>query len=543
MTNSNFDLNGVVKEIAELDEINTKQKRVLAQLLDLELAKKDQFIALKGEMGEIVGVGTSQLIPSYNSTHTLDWIGTFVKMGSEMPFMRSKIDEKGRVIVDESNVDKIQQRSPDWTRQTALAAYLLSDNNRKFGTILAVLSPAWVDNPNHENWGKDGRALKSSVSFKALDSAGLIGVLDLNDTHIYALDGQHRVMGVKGVKALQDHGKIVIMKKDGSHTSKVYTREEFLDVVQSDITQLQKVLNERITVEYIPAVLAGETRKEATQRVRSVFVAINSYAKRPDKGENILLDESDGYAIVARSIGVHHPLLKSPKGSRVNWNNTSLPKASLWYTTLQALRDMIENYIQVIKPELAKAWEPKFNGMVPSTPKESEIEFASETFYELWNHIANIPVYKGLESGDVLQKVREFPPEGINGHILVRPIGQTILAKVVGRLIVKGMTLEEIFEKINKLDRLGGFEAHRPENIWWGVTFNPSKDGMIASTSNQEFAAKLFEYMLRGAEEPERTKLRFDLMKYREGSEGNIMSFDGEWLTNSDDFDLPVPVK
>jgi hypothetical protein len=468
----------------------------------------------------------------------------FVKMGSDMPFMQSKIDPKTmKLLVDEENAEEIQQRAPDWTRQPALTAYLIHNSTRKFGTILAVISPPWVDQPEHENWGKDGRALKSAVSFRALDSSGLIGVLDLNSTHIYALDGQHRVMGVRGVKDLQE-GHIVLKKRDGAHTQKKYSRDEFLSVFHSDIGHLQKVLNERMTVEYIPAVLAGETRKEATQRVRSVFVAINSYAKRPDKGENILLDESDGYAITARAIGVHHSLMKSSKGeSRVNWKNTSLPKGSTWYTTLQALKDMAENYLKEINPKLDDDWQPKFSGQVPIRPEEKDLEYAREKYSELWNYIASIPVFKGLESGDKLQNVREFPPEGENGHILVRPIGQTMLASVVGRLVSKGMTLDEIFEKINKLDKLGGFEAHRPENIWWGVTYSSTKKTMIASTSHQEFAATLLEYMLRGAEEPERSKLRTDLMGYRTSPEGNVMSFDGEWLKNKDDFDLPVPVK
>ena len=43
-----------------------------------------------------------------------------MKMGSEMPFMRTHIDEKtGRVIIDETNVDLIAQRAPDWTQQKA----------------------------------------------------------------------------------------------------------------------------------------------------------------------------------------------------------------------------------------------------------------------------------------------------------------------------------------------------------------------------------------------------------------------------------------
>ena len=34
-------------------------------------------------------------------------------------------------------------------------------------------------------------------------------------------------------------------------------------------------MEEKINVEYVPAVLAGETREEAASRLRSVFVAVN----------------------------------------------------------------------------------------------------------------------------------------------------------------------------------------------------------------------------------------------------------------------------
>jgi hypothetical protein len=541
MTTNKNDLNSVIDEIAEVEEINQKQKRVLAQLLDLELTKENQHVVLKNEMGNINVDGVDKIVPSYVATHPLNWIGTNIKMGSKMPFMESKIDEDGRLIIDAENADDLQQRAPDWTRQAALTAYLIHDPARKFATILAVIAPPWVDDPNHENWGKDGKALKSSIEFKPLDSAGKMGVLNLNNASMYALDGQHRVMGVKGVQELQEGG-ITLKKKDGGETKKSYTRDEFLSALNSNITHLQSVLNEQIAIEYIPSVLAGETRREATQRVRSVFVAINSYAKAPDKGENILLDESSGHAIIARSIGVSHSLLK---GGRVNWKNTSLPKKSLWYTTLQALKDMTINYLNEIAPEMADNWKPKFAGQVPIRPIEKELELVREKMNELLDNISRIPVFQDLEKGDDLTEMREFPTEDEpdrRGHLLVRPIGQTMLAKVVGRLVVQGFEMEEIFKKLNKFDSDGGFEAHRPESIFYRVTYNSDKENMITTSSNQEFAAKLLEYMVKGAEQPKRGALEKELAEYRT-LDGNIKNFKGENTTSEKGLSLPTPIK
>jgi len=535
-----------IVNLVEFEEQAQRQKRVMAQLLDMEIARKDQTVVLKGEMGHINFGGTTQLIPSFTAVHTLGWVGMFIKMGSDMPLMQAKIDVDGRLIVDNENADELQQRAPDWTRQAALTSYLIHSKFRKFSTILAVVSPSWVDDPKHEYWGKDGRALKSAIFFRSLDSAGRIGVIDLNENQIYALDGQHRVMGIRGIKELQD-GRLTLKKKNGSPINKSYSRDEFLDEFHSDITHLQRVMNEKITVEYIPSVLPGETRKEAAQRVRSVFVAINKYAKNIDKGEGILLNEADGYSIIARSIGIHHPLFKSTKGSRVNFKNTSLPKKSLWYTTLQALRDATEKYVYEINPEMASDWAPKFDGQVPIRPDEKELEYAREKIFELFNYIRNLPVFNGLESGDDLTTIRSFPNEvdGGRGHLLVRPIGITILAKAVGRVLsTKGMSLDEIFNKLVKFDKQDGFEAHRPQSIWWGVTYNPSKDTMNTNTSNQEFAVKLLVYMLAGAEASVRDELRDELLsKYRRGDEGGVKNFDGQWVENDGDFDLPLPIK
>ena len=532
---------------ATLDEIRSRESRdkaVLAQLLDTYANKKGVFFAVKSEMGVALSAsGHEYLVPSFVIGHSLDWIGMNVKMGAEMPFMQGYIDENGRLAVDESNAEDVKQRSPDWTRQPAIAAYLAHDPNRKFGTILAVINPPWVDDPAHENWGPDGRAIKSAAQYEALDSSGRIGLLDLDESLVYALDGQHRVMGIRGIQAIQGEGKLQYKRKDGRGKSTVITKEEFMQEFNLDITKLQSLLSESLTVEYVPAVVAGETREQAARRVRSAFVTINSFAKRTDKGENVLLNESDGYAIVGRKAGTLHSLFK---GDRVNWKNTSLPKRTHWYTTLQALKDMATGYLKATDADRAVAWEPKFRGQVPVRPDEQEIRKAKDEFFEFLDQIAQLPVFVGLESGDALDAVREFPLDGNSpehGHLLLRPIGQTILARAVGSLVAdSGLSLGEIFKKLAKYDKKKGFEAHRPENVWYGVTYNPIKKSM--NVKHQTLAIELLEYLVRGAEEAERKELLARLVEARTVEEGKWTDFSGKTVAiDLNRASMPTPIK
>ncbi|WP_068110626.1 DNA sulfur modification protein DndB [Tropicimonas marinistellae] len=545
-------------EIKEMEALERKQAQTLSRLLDNALQKDGHAIVLRGVMGStLADTGANVGVPSYTAVHTLRYVSdpVKIKMGSEMPFLRNYIDDEGQVQVDKGNAADLAQRAPDWTRQPALTAYLLHDKNHKFGTILAVVSPAWVDDPKHENWSSDGRALKSAVEFEALDSSGNMGLIDLRHVDTYALDGQHRIMGIRGIQALQE-GRLDFRKKGGAPTGKYTTREEFLDAFKVEEARLKSTLDEQISVEYIPAVIKGETASQAKQRVRSVFVAINSYAKRTDKGENILLDESNGFALVGRHAGLSHPLFEAPKEkSRVNWKTSSLPKRSVWITTLQALKDMTENYLSSVAPDLAKSWEPKFKGQVPLRPSEQELKSGQELFEEFLDHLKRLPVFRRVDSLEDIDAMRLFDPDEPNGegHLLLRPIGQTILARAVGDLVAGGMSLDQIFEKLRRMDSDGGFNQQLPSNVWYGVTFDPAGRKMIMS--NQNLAAKLLVYMIRGGDQAEQSAL-MDGAPDTKGKGVRVLranddqsmwrNFEGKLVPmedNSYGSSLPVPVK
>jgi hypothetical protein len=518
--------------VDDLDARDIKERRVLTALAEKYSQQKGKVFALRSEMGfTLEETGQRIKVPSFVIVQSLNWVGKEIKMGSEMPFMQNYLDKDGKLKINDSNAESVKQRQPDWTRQPAIAAYLAHDKRRKFGTILAVMNPTWIDDPTSPNWGPgpEPRALRSAYQFKPIDSKGQFGMLDLDEYLLYALDGQHRVMGIRGIQELIDKGLLEFRSAEGvPKKGKLITKQEFMTQFHIEISELQSLLQETITVELIPAVLANERMKDASQRVRSVFLTINGYQQKTGKSETTLLDESDGFAMVGRKAGTLHDLFKD---DRVNWKGGNLPQRTRWYTTLETLKKMATSYLSFVEPKLVGPWQRLFKDQVPIRPEEEEIEQAKDVFFDFLNRMEHLPVFEGLASGDDLDEVRLFPgwdPKDKNrradGHLLTRPLGQEILAYGVGSL-VKDHSLDEIFTKLAKWDEKGGFQQHDPGSIWYGVTYDFNGDKMSTRT-DPERAAGLLRYMIQGAKEDERK----ELLKYVVEARGSMKHNKPVWV-------------
>ena len=83
--------------VDELDARDVKERRVLTQLMDKYSQQKGKAFALRSEMGyTLEETGQKVRIPSFVMVQKLlDWVGKEIKMGSEMPFMQSHLDEEG----------------------------------------------------------------------------------------------------------------------------------------------------------------------------------------------------------------------------------------------------------------------------------------------------------------------------------------------------------------------------------------------------------------------------------------------------------------
>ena len=160
----------------------------------------------------------------------------------------------------------VQQRQPDWRRQLEMATYLTTTHH-KFPPLLLVGYQHWVYEKQDEKWGTDARATNDSLTLRVLDPTGTYWDLDDTETEFYALDGQHRLMAILGLRDLIQNGKLHALDKEGNpKRGGMLSREDIIDYLHNstgkshaDIHErLQCIMDERIGVEIVPAVCQGE---------------------------------------------------------------------------------------------------------------------------------------------------------------------------------------------------------------------------------------------------------------------------------------------
>lgn len=538
MSNSNL-----AEKLKRREQENREILEAAGELVSSKISKSGNTAVVQCEMGTINSGEETKGITSYIGTRTIRDLSNdaLFKLGIEMSFMKDSFDTKGQLVVDHNNSEELAQRAPDFSRQISMTSYLLRNKYRKFGTILVVVSPKWVSDPKHENWNNEtGRAKVTSIDFERLiPSVADLGVIEVGNVDVFALDGQHRLIGMRGLKEVAA-GRIFPKLRSGEARKEPIEKDEFLSLNNCTSVELDNIFDEKITVEYVPAVIQGETMREAKQRIRSVFVAINKNAKKPVAGETILLDEDDGFAIVARSIGRSHRLLQaSGTDSRINWRNTSIPKRSHWIITLQHLKTMSQVYLENSAPDLVQFWE---NGKLGTTkPPPEELSAASGAMTILFDHLSKLQTCQRImasHKGDDLDKIRN---DGFN--ILTRPIGYTIIAEAIGQLIGAGEGIDTIFQKLIKFDQEGGFEQASKKSIWWGVTLDDKNRMITAKTS---VAVELLKWKLFGQTHTDGPSLSDKCKVLRMTIDGDeYYSFDGNkkpYSGASQSIDLPETI-
>ncbi|MGB3205923.1 MAG: DGQHR domain-containing protein [Crinalium sp.] len=517
-------MNNPTSDIAsQILERENQEKQALALLLDRYLARNDQVLVQKIEMG-----GSE----AYIGSATLEWFARRVRYASQLPLLRQKFNpDTENVEIDAESIEEIQQRPLDWSRQASLAQYLAARKNHKFPPVLVVINQPWVDNPKANQWDAKQRALQSATEFTPLDKDGNVGLLDVSaDVTIFALDGQHRLMGVQGLMELIQTGKLPRYKKDKKPSGAVITIDELRQEYQIEASYLQNLAKEKIGIEFISAVVTGENYAEARRRVRSIFVHVNLMAVPLSKGQLAQLDEDDGFSIVARKVAVTHPLLKdiSGRNPRVNWDSATVAAKSTVLTTLQALKEMSERYLQHKFPH----WKLEKKGLIPMRPEDEELEAGIKEFKLLFDNLTNLFSFQRLERGEETPELRRFSFEkgGGDGNILFRPVGQVALAQALGILVFKKkLSVKDIFDKLQKYDADGGFSGMEfPESIWYGVLYDPNKKRV--SVAGKDLAGRLIVYLLGGVDDDmEKAEIRRAVADART-IENQAMGFNGKFV-------------
>lgn len=262
---------------AALDIMEAQQREQLALSLLLERfrSQANHHLALQVRMGDM---------PSFLTSVTLRWVAEKVGFAADLPIFRESCEGSTRISVDTGTQDAVQQRQPDWRRQREMAAYLAMRTHHKFPPLLVVGYQRWVCQERHERWGVDGRAMNDSLKLRPLEGSGAYWDIDDSETEFYALDGQHRLMAIIGLRELIQTGTLPaydqrrIPRKTGA-----LFRDEVIDRIhksngesRADIHErLQYLMEERIGVEILPAVCIEETYDGALRRLRQIFVDVN----------------------------------------------------------------------------------------------------------------------------------------------------------------------------------------------------------------------------------------------------------------------------
>lgn len=510
---------------AILDVVKAQQREqvVLSQLLDNLRRQSNHHLVFQVQMGDVA---------SYLTSVTLSWVTQKVRFAADLPIFHESGEGSKRIPVDHETVKIVQQRQPDWRRQLHMATYLTTTHH-KFPPLLLVGYQGWVYEPEHDNWGTDGRAMQDSLTLNGLEPSGTYWDLDDTATDFYALDGQHRLMAILGLRDLIQRGQLHELDQKGNpRKGRSLSREEIIEYLvnstgqsRTDIHErLQHLMDERIGVEIVPAVCAREPYDEALRRLRQLFVDVNEHAKKLTTSELVQLDETNGYRVVCRRLLGQHDLFRStdtPDGERrakVDTTRTTLSEGSDCYTNLNTLAVIVKRYLSENKslPEADNyaSWGQAIAKGIYARPEDSTLDSGTQAMIEYFDRLATIPSHLAFIQGKPAGELRRSE-EG-EDNILFRPLVQTALADALGKLAARGVSLENAVEELGRRERSGQLRLTKREAPWFGVLCDASGK-MRRQKKNEDLCSRLFQYLLGGGleDDVEREQLREDFALQR----------------------------
>ena len=523
---------------------NEKRRALSVLLADLR-TKAEHHLAIQVQMGEV---------DSYITSVPLRWIAAKVGFAADLPIFREGIEGSKRIAVDQDTIATVQQRQPDWRRQQEMAAYLATRRHHKFPPLLLVAYQHWVYEDDSDKWTPDGTAMNHSLTLAGLDPMGTYWDLDDSETLLYAFDGQHRLMAIQGLNELITTGTLHALDENRKQRDRPpLSRDTLIKRIQNCTgddrhaihERLQRLMDERIGIEIVPAVIHGETLVQALRRLRQLFVDVNEHAKSLTTSELAQLDENHGFRIVARRLMTQHDLLRSatdPDGvafGRVHTKNRTLGEKSPSYTTLHTLSTIVERHLIERKtPPQVSSWRPLVKGIY-ERPDDDNLQTGTSAMVEYFDTLARLPSHEAFIQGEPAGNIRRADGDD---NILFRPIAQTALAEAVGKLSRAGISLDTIADVLAKQENRGQLKLTDPRTPWFGVLCDPVSRRMRRHRKNEELCCRMFQYLLGGGipDDMDRGELRHEFVDERRVDDDHAVDLQGDTV-ELDKVELPNP--
>lgn len=308
--------------------------------------------------------------------------------------------------------DEVHERKglSDWIQREAIeshaeaiARYIVENPQRFLGSLIVGVyggSPDWT--PIEVKIPVDaGYTDKQRTSIE-----GRLGLLRLSgEERLFAIDGQHRVAGIK--KALST-----------------------------------QVGNEALVSDCVSAVFVAHNAETAAgrERTRRLFTTVNKRAKVIAKAATIALDEDNGFAIVTRRLIDSHWLFEDQRCHILYGSSGSIPMGET-----RAMTSVVGLY-EIVKD---------LYGGRKSFDQERPPEEALDGHLELCRSFLSAVTEKVPECRAVLIEGKGLPGDyraAEKNHLLFRPVGQKVFARAVRLLLSRGIDVAEAVLVLSKAD-------------------------------------------------------------------------------------------
>ena len=278
---------------------------------------------------------------------------------------------------------------------------------------------------------------------------------------------------------------------------------------------------------------------------------------RLEKGELALLDENNGFRIVARTVMTKHELFKGYAGGlNVDTKSNQLSERSQEYTVLNTIVSIAQTYLGIM-PEF-EGWGAPVLGLKGKLgvgllrPVDNEIAKGLAELSAYFDALAMLPSHESMRSyfssggkeGKSPGKLRGDPAR----NILFRPIAQLALARAIARLRKDhGADLNRLMERLSHHERLGELDLTSKAAPWFGILCDPIEEKVRRQKKYEDLCVEMMVYLLGGGfgdDEARREKLLDEFFEARKLSshsdEPAALSLSGSRKTR-DEFSLPAP--
>ena len=307
-------------------------------------------------------------------------------------------------------LNEMVQRWIKKKRGKEIKDYLLKQEQRFFNSLIVAVhegDPNWYDITHIEgNNQLDAEDIPEDVV------AG-IGILSLNgEEKLFTLDGQHRLIGIKGA-----------------------------------VEESPQLGEDELAIIFI----AHRTDSKGMERSRRLFTTLNKNAVRVSKGETIALDEDDTMAITVRRLVMENPMFMENRILN-NATNNIPPSNSSCLTTIGNLYDLLQILFMKIsiisqKKRLADIKKELTQIRLSEETLNKHYENACDYFTRFTDNFSPLTEFCRTSDYSTIVKKHRNPA---GGNILFRPIGLTIITEIISTL-VKKYPLDKCFELVAKL--------------------------------------------------------------------------------------------